>query len=257
MVLDSPTVARWYTHEFEQMFTHGRFHGRKEQASERRHWIEPGQVHVSSFFSPQDRPLTEQVRPLIQAAREQIDVAVFFLTHKHVAQDLIDAHNRGVRIRVVLDATAALNEYSKHEILRAAGIPVKIEPWGGKMHAKSAVIDGRIVIGGSMNWTSAGERGNDENTLVIRSVRHAAQYQAWFDTLWESIDERWLHARPVPESADSGTACSDEVDNDFDHLIDAQDPGCSDNPPPLPPPLPFTIVTTGGADCAWSLLDGG
>ncbi|HHO53814.1 MAG TPA: hypothetical protein ENK18_23815 [Deltaproteobacteria bacterium] len=256
MILDSPTVARWYTHEFEQMFTHGRFHGSKERASERRHWIEPGAVHVSSYLSPQDRPLSRHVRPLIQQATEQIDIAVFFLTHKHVAQDLIEAHRRGVRIRILLDATAALNEYSKHEILRAAGIPVKIEPWGGKMHAKSAVIDGRIVIGGSMNWTSAGERGNDENTLVIRSVSHAAQYQAWFEALWSSIDDRWLYDRPAPESADSGTACTDGVDNDFDHRIDAGDPGCSASPPPLPELLPFQIVTTGGEPCAWSLLEG-
>jgi len=137
-------------------------------------------------------------------------------------------------VRVTRPATAAKNGFTKHEILRAGGIEVKVEDWGGKMHAKSAVIDGEYLITGSMNWTSAGENGNDENTIIIRSKRHAAQYAAWFDTLWKRIDERWLTGRPDPESADSGTACTDGSDNDFDHLADAEDPGCSKRPPPLP-----------------------
>ena len=90
-----------------------------------------------------------------------------------------------------------------------AAVAVKVENWGGKMHAKSAVIDGHTVITGSMNWTSAGAGGNDENTLILKSKRLGAQYEAWFEGLWQRIPDQWLSGRPDPESRNSGTACSD------------------------------------------------
>lgn len=199
---------------------------------------------ITTWFSPQDNASRYGVSGLIARATKQINVAVFFLTSKYLAADLMAAHLRGVRVRVITDATAAKNGYSKHELLREAGIPVKIENWGGKMHMKTASIDGQYLAAGSMNWTSAGERINDENTLLIRSSRLASQFDAYFHELWESIPDRWAqpHARPDPESRDSGTSCFDGVDNDFDGTADDNDPGCSDNPPPLPDLPPHEIV---------------
>ncbi len=245
--IDDPTVARWYTDEFEQMFA-GRFHHLKTSRGPMETRLDDGTL-VRAMFSPQDQPLTRAVVPLIERARQSIDIAVFFLTHQGVTRALLDAHRRGVRIRVILDATGAKNGYSKHEVLRLAGIPVKIEDWGGKMHAKSALVDGRVLVAGSMNWTSAGERGNDENTLLLASERLGRQYRAWFDALWDSIDDRWLAGRPDPESRDSGTACADRVDNDFDHLVDGDDPGCGEHPPPLPALPPLQVVPKVGDRC--------
>lgn len=254
LAIDSPAVAGFFTAEFEQMYA-GRFHRQKEaQALPMRAQIS-NDVAVEVFFSPQHRPLTKAVLPLIEQAREQIDVAVFFLTHKTIAQALIDAKNRGVRVRVIMDATGARNEYTKHEVLRLAGIPVKVEDFGGKMHAKSAVIDHRVVVGGSMNWTNAGDDDNDENTVLVYSAKHAEQYERWFETLWAGIPDKWLQGMPDPESRDSGRACFDETDNDFDDLDDAEDPGCGANPPPMAALPPYRIVPMNGAKCSWELVE--
>lgn len=246
-VVDSPTVAGWYQSEFEQMFK-GRFHDTKTKQPSMRTRIDPG-TSVQVLFSPQHKPITEAVRPLVQSARSSIDIGVFFLTHKDLAQDLLNAHNRGVKVRVIIDATAAKNEYTKHEVLRAAGIPVKVEDFGGKMHAKSAVIDDEYLITGSMNWTGAGERGNDENTIIIRSTPLSRQYRAWFQTIWERIDGKWLQGRPDPEGRESGFACMDGTDNDFDHKADKEDEGCSKNPPPLPDLPPGKVVAKPDEGC--------
>jgi phosphatidylserine/phosphatidylglycerophosphate/cardiolipin synthase-like enzyme len=253
MVVDSPTVARWYTGEFEQMYG-GRFHTTKAAQSPMRTAIGEGMA-LEVLFSPQHTPIRTAVLPLLDQARTSIDVAVFFLTHKGIAEKLIAAHKRGVKVRILLDSTGASNEYSKHEALRLAGIPLKIEDFGGKMHAKSAVIDSEIVIGGSMNWTNAGDDSNDENTIVLRSREHAAQYQRWFDTLWAAVPDRWLEGRPDAESKDSGRACFDGVDNDHDHLADDRDPGCSARPPPLPSTPPYQLVPLKGEKCSWDLIE--
>ena len=256
MRIDSEAIARFYTAEFERMYVDGQFHRAKpKDVAPREHWLTPGEVHARIYFSPQDRPIERVIRPLVRHATERIDVAVFFLTHKRLAQDLVDAHRRGVSVRVILDATAAKNGYTKHEVLREAGIPVKVEPWGGKMHAKGLAIDQSVVVGGSMNFTGAGERSNDENTIVLRSRSHAAQFGTWFDGLWTSIDDRWLTERPDPESANSGTACRDGVDNDFDELVDQADPGCRSALALDPlPQVQHRIVLEAGQTCSWGLV---
>ncbi len=246
-VVDSKVLAGWYTEEFEQMFVQGRYHGRKPKPKpkgDKKVTLPDAELEV--YFSPQESPISSRLRPIIRDAKDHIDIAVFFLTHKHIVGDLIDAYRRGVRVRVILDATGAKNGYSKHELLRAAGIAVKVENWGGKMHMKSAVIDSETVITGSMNWTSAGDSKNDENTIIVRSPKLAKQYEAYFETIWASIPDQWLTANPDPESKDSTTACTDRVDNDFDHLADTEDPGCGENPPPLPALPPWKIVPKAG-----------
>ena len=242
VMAQSPELAQRYTGEFNRMVERNRPGHRKK--SDGADSLRIGDADVELWFSPQDGAMRKGVQPVLANARATIDASVFFLTHKQVTAELIAAHRRGVQVRVIVDATSAKNGYTKHELLREAGIPVKIENWGGKMHAKAAVIDSERLILGSMNWTSAGDSANDENTLIVRSPRLASRYEAWFDGLWQSIPDRWLElgARPDPESRDSGSACFDGADNDFDQLADADDPGCGDRPPALPDLPPHRLV---------------
>ena len=234
-VLDvvSSAVATLYRREWEQLWN-GSFHGDKTGDGVDR--VRVGDSEVFAFFSPQDRALRWAVQARIARARERIDVGIFFLTDTYVAAELIGAHRRGVRVRVIVDATSATNGYTKHELLRAAGVPLRLEPWGGKMHMKAAAFDGEWLVAGSMNWTAAGQRTNDENTLMIRSSPLAEEFHEVHGRLWDSIPARWGEpgARPDPESFDSGDSCSDGADNDFDELVDEADPGCGAEPPPLP-----------------------
>lgn len=223
-VVDSPPLAAAYTAEFEQMFVTGRYHRLKKRGQTVRAAL--GDDTVEALFSPQDKVVTSRLLPLIQNARKSIDLAIFFLTHNELSRALAAAKKRGLRVRVILDATGAANEYSKHDYLREEGVALKVETWGGKMHAKTALIDGETLILGSMNWTKAGAQKNDENTLIIRSPTVAQHFAQYFETLWASIPNRWLHADPRPESPDSGTACRDGIDNDWDKAVDGADESC-------------------------------
>ncbi len=232
LVATSRALARQYSNEFELM---AKRHSPGAKKPQRPYGVEEmtiGDTALTLWFSPQDQAMTYGVRGLIARAKTSVDVAVFYLTSKWITADLIDAHKRGVRVRVIVDATSAQNGYSKHELLREVGIPTKIENWGGKMHMKSAVIDNEYLVIGSMNWTSAGEYINDENTLLLKSKRLANQFSQFYEQIWLDIPEQWqaLDSRPDPESKDSGTSCHDGADNDFDDLVDDKDPGCSAKP---------------------------
>jgi phosphatidylserine/phosphatidylglycerophosphate/cardiolipin synthase-like enzyme len=223
--LKSEFIAKYYLIEFEQMFN-GYFHRAKKKLKKKDIEVDIDGQEVSLFFSPQGYAMYRGVIPLIRDSEESIDVSVFFLTHKNVSKELVLAKRRGVSVRVILDATAATNGYSKHNYLRENGIPVKVENWGGKMHMKSALIDNKHLIIGSMNWTSAGESKNDENTLIIRNTKDASSYKEFYDEMWDSIPDKWLKNDPMPESIESGSSCGDGIDNDFDGVVDAQDKGC-------------------------------
>ncbi len=238
LYVQSKKVAEQYRDEFDTMWS-GNFHEEKRVSGTStetrvREPIEIGQHKLRIEFSPQDRPISA-IKSALDQAGKSINVAIFFLTHKELTCSLVAARNRGVVVRVILDATGAGNEYTKHRILRDAGIAVKVENWSGKMHMKAASIDGQTLVAGSMNWTSAGERVNDENTLIIRSTTLAREFDENFEALWMSIPDRWKKDRPDSESGESIGSCGDGRDNDFDDMTDAQDPGCGDSPPALPP----------------------
>jgi phosphatidylserine/phosphatidylglycerophosphate/cardiolipin synthase-like enzyme len=143
-----------------------------------------------------------------------------------VRQALVAAAKRGVEIRVMLDAVAASSKFSIHKALREAGIEVRVEIMGGKMHAKTAVADGEHVLIGSMNWTAAGTADNDENTLWIRgNEKLAGEIGDWFESIWQWMPEV-SGSDPKPEGLDSVNSCADGIDNDYDFQTDASDSGC-------------------------------
>ena len=224
--IKSKFIAEHYLIEFEQMFTDGSFHRSKEKLKKKEIKTNINGQNVELFFSPQGYAMYRGVIPLIKEANKSIDISMFFLTHKNVSKELVAAKNKGINVRVIIDATSATNGYSKHNYLRENGISVKVENWGGKMHMKSAIIDGKHLILGSMNWTSAGESKNDENTLIVRNAKDAKTYQTFFNLLWSSIDNKWLLRDPLAESTDSYPSCNDTIDNDFDKLIDLNDKDC-------------------------------
>jgi len=113
-----------------------------------------------------------------------------------------------------------------HKILRENGIKVKIENFGGKMHAKSIIIDDKYFISGSMNLTKAGNIRNDENTIIIHNEELTIKYKKYFLKLWNMIPNKYLYYDPNPESFESGNSCFDGIDNDFDRTIDSKDKMC-------------------------------
>ncbi len=91
---------------------------------------------------------------------------------------------------------------------------------------ETMIVDDRFIVGGSMNFTIAGNSKNDENTLILENVALAKKYKAYFLALWDGIPDAYLHYNPSPESLQSGNSCWDGIDNDFDGKVDKEDSGC-------------------------------
>lgn len=150
---------------------------------------------VQACFSPKGKCSTHIVRELAQA-RSEILVAVYALTSDELAWALIKARQRGVKIQVVLDQEFdSTNETSKRALLEQQGVPVRRisgldtgrpARGPGLMHEKFAVIDQRVVLTGSYNWTVSADQFNDESLLVFRDAGPLAEeFRKEFFRLWE------------------------------------------------------------------------
>jgi phosphatidylserine/phosphatidylglycerophosphate/cardiolipin synthase-like enzyme len=217
-------VAKIYEAEFKQMFEERRF-SRYKLAKDRKPLSFRDGTKLEVFFSPQDIPVHNAIIPFIENSKKTLDIGMFVLTHPEIIDAIRAAAIRGVKVRIIGDALFSNRETSPIDLLKEAGVEIRVENWGGKMHMKSAVADGKRTVIGSMNWTKSGEVDNDENTLVIDNKKLATQLTKYFNDLWDLLrkDEGRIASA---ESLLSINSCFDEIDNDYDGLIDAEEAAC-------------------------------
>ena len=219
IVINSTNIAKIYKTEFEQMFN-GNFHSAKIPTVNNK----ANNIHI--YFSPQDKTISNAVLPIIENAKSYIYIPIFVITENRVVEALISAKQRGVDVRLISDALNASGKYSKIKVLRANGIPVKVENYAGKMHSKTMIVDDKYSIMGSMNFSKSGEIKNDENTIVLENVEAAKYLKRFFLYQWDRIPDKWLNGYPRAEGWESIGSCTDGIDNDYDGLTDALDSGC-------------------------------
>ena len=112
----------------------------------------------------------------IYISRSSIYVQAFGLTSPSIIQQLIDAHNRGVKVNVILDGSNLSDNEIAIGQLKAAGVKILIDKVPGIAHNKIMIIDGQKVITGSFNFTVAAEKRNAENVLLISDPKLAIIY---------------------------------------------------------------------------------
>jgi phosphatidylserine/phosphatidylglycerophosphate/cardiolipin synthase-like enzyme len=148
---------------------------------------------VQACFSPGGECSKHIIRELDRAEGE-ILVALYAFTSNKLAWALVNAKKRGISVRVILDREFDKdNKFSKGSFLGKRGLPVrrasglsKGTKGTGLMHQKFAIIDARVVLTGSYNWTASAEKFNDENLLLFRDAGPLAEeYRKEFFRLWE------------------------------------------------------------------------
>jgi len=130
---------------------------------------------VAVYFSPQGG-CTEAIIKEIEKTQSEILVQAYTFTSAPIAKALLQAHKRGIREEVILDKSQRTQKYSSATFLANQGIPAYIDDRHAIAHNKVMIIDRKIVITGSFNFTRAAEEKNAENLLVIHSEELAKPY---------------------------------------------------------------------------------
>jgi phosphatidylserine/phosphatidylglycerophosphate/cardiolipin synthase-like enzyme len=140
--------------------------------------------YVSVYFSP-NRGAADNVVGFIDRCEESIDAAVYAITHDEISDALIRAHDRGVKVRVLMDKVQASSRYADDEKMALAGIPTRIDTQSGSMHHKFCIGDSKAAGTGSFNWTKNADTRNAENFVIVRLQYVVAEFKTEFEKVWE------------------------------------------------------------------------
>lgn len=132
---------------------------------------------IQVFFSPKGG-CTEAVVANLDKAKSNVLVQAYSFTSAPIAKALVDAEKRGVKVQIILDKSQRTEKYSSADFVKHAGIPTYIDAKHSIAHNKIMIIDGKIILTGSFNFTKAAEASNAENLLVIQDPVLAAKYTA-------------------------------------------------------------------------------
>ena len=149
-------------------------------------------VAYSNAFKNATRQMVEK---LIDEAEKKIRIMMFTFTDDVIVDKVIEAHKRGVDVKVILDPNVhafglrmmGAPNISTVRAFKKAGIEVKAYKTapGFQMHIKAAMIDDIHTMYGSTNWTTGGFDANNETFVNITSEEVAEDFQALFDLDWD------------------------------------------------------------------------
>lgn len=177
--------------------------------------IEPKKVVVSKEpvikYSYQVKPLINRqyfyaVHYGIKEAKKKVYVIMYVLTmgkkETHpvniLMQDLVDAHKRGVEVKVVLKEPNPKSDkklYWAHvlaiDYLKKHGIDAKFPRKGIHIHDKLVLIDDYLAIMGNHNWTQGALRVNNEVSVAVKSDPPDPRFSNYFRDVYEG----WIIGR--------------------------------------------------------------
>lgn len=169
ITLGGRRAAATYAAEFDELWT-GTFGAVRERHEPQPAVLRLDGVRVKVLFAPDHAPEMELMKQMLKA-RERVEFAIFTFTRTSGVDDtMIALHPPSIPVRGILDRGQGNQSWAATDDLNAAGIDLHLLAPGApvrKLHHKLMVIDRRVIIAGSFNYTDPANRLNDENLLVI------------------------------------------------------------------------------------------
>jgi phosphatidylserine/phosphatidylglycerophosphate/cardiolipin synthase-like enzyme len=211
VTIQAASVAKVFEEEFSQLWGNGKRGNYGHNKTYRGPQVATvGGTKITIQFSPTSQRYNweESGNGLIAAniakAKKSVKAGLFVYSDQKLSDVLEKRHDAGVSVGFLIERKFAFREYS--ELLDMAGIEMlsskcSLEadnnPWknpasefgvpalaaGDVFHHKFGVIDNKIVVVGSQNWSEAANYTNDETVLVIEEAAIAGQYTQEYERL--------------------------------------------------------------------------
>jgi len=136
------------------------------------------------YFSPRGG-CENQVINWINKANSSIHVLIYSFTLDSVGNALIEALGRHIEVKIVFEK-GQIGQSSEYQRLRNSAVDVRNDTNPSYMHDKIMIVDGKVVLTGSFNWSNNAENENNENLLIIASTSLATTYENEFQKIWNS-----------------------------------------------------------------------
>lgn len=177
--------------------------------------IRLGDARISVKFSPTSPTLpweqstNSTIASALDRARNSVDLALFVFSEQAIADRLSTSEKPGVKVRALIDSGFAFRYYSEGLDMLGVALAdnqcryeVDNQPWeppistvgvprllpGDILHHKFGLVDDRLIITGSHNWSNVANVGNDETLLIIENPIVAAHFRREFDRLYATAE---------------------------------------------------------------------
>jgi phosphatidylserine/phosphatidylglycerophosphate/cardiolipin synthase-like enzyme len=186
IVIDSPQVAAIFEREFAEMWD-GAF-GPTSPSTVDQQMVTVDGTPITVLFAPEDEVLGHLI-PLVESAQYNIRFMAFSFTHDGLSEAMLNRVKAGVDVKGIFETRGSETEFSEMSRLYCAKVPVRQDGNPRTFHHKVIVIDDKLVVTGSLNFSEAADESNDENVVIIGNTDIAAQYLSEFQRRWAEANE--------------------------------------------------------------------
>lgn len=178
-------ITKKYSREFDELLA-GKF-GKKSDVD----WNAPryediGGVKVKCYFAPDNGPEKEIMKQILKATT-QIHFAIFtFAASSGIDDTMIVSGNSGIKYKGIFNSQQVNQVWAANRLIHNPLVinPAIFEFYSignsgnlGKVHHKLMVIDDRLIIAGSFNYTGPANYINDENIVIIGDLEETSAGQ--------------------------------------------------------------------------------
>jgi phosphatidylserine/phosphatidylglycerophosphate/cardiolipin synthase-like enzyme len=156
-----------------------------------------GTFRVQPLLTPDN--YHEHVLALIQSAKKTFKMQTQYIhpsdqpgdeAHQALIKAVVDADARGVKVQLITSEFQAQHKQGQTDWLEKAldaGIPAATLRIQDNVHNKGIVVDGKVAMVSSQNWSADGTLRNRDAGLIIFDPGVASYFEAIFDHDWEHL----------------------------------------------------------------------
>jgi len=139
-----------------------------------------------------DREYFERVFELIDSADKSIHLVMFEIKYydkypdsevNQLVEKLIKKNSEGVEVKIIVDQF--LTDKGAVEILQKTGVDIKWDSTKLTTHNKLMILDGRVVLIGSTNWSYYSFSKNHESNVIFDDKESAKKFEQYFERVWQ------------------------------------------------------------------------
>lgn len=150
----------------------------------------PPSYEDSQSFQPQvcftpNKNCQILILKILKEAKKSIHIQAYSFTDPEIGVILQEAFLKKVTIKILLDKSNRKDKRSLQHTLKPLGISIRYDHLPGIAHNKVIIVDEKILITGSYNFSKSAYSRNAENVLVVNNQPLATLYLQNWHKRWE------------------------------------------------------------------------
>ena len=186
LVIRSSEIAYIYEREFQELWS--KQFGPRAPSTVNNQWAILEGTPLQILFSAEDHAISNLIA-LVNDAQVNIRFLAFSFTDYPLAKAMIDRYAAGVDVKGIYETFGSTSTGSEMKTFWCAQVPARQDGNPSFLHDKIIIIDNRIVVTGSLNYSSNADDSNEENVVILDNPAIAALYLQEFEKLWNQTHD--------------------------------------------------------------------